>query len=270
MKKDVKFTVLYNKEISGGNWLIRFKPVEKLEERFIKSISAGQFCEVSLGLSDPLLRRPFGIVRVGSEGEIDLSYKVVGKGTEIMTEFYEGKMVKILLPLGNKFKFFENKKAIIVVGGIGVAPTIKLIEELKARKSEIYYFYGASNKENLIFAEEIKKNVTEMYIATDDGSAGEKGFITNQFQKFITEKNAELSDYVMYACGPTPLLMTLSDISKIKKIESYLSFESKMACGFGLCAGCAIKVKDKENDFKYVRVCKEGAIFKGSEVMYEY
>ncbi len=270
MKKDVKFTVLYNKEISGGNWLIKFKPVEKLEKEFIDSISAGQFCEVSLGLSDPLLRRPFGIVRVGENGEIDLSYKVVGKGTELMTEFYEGKEVKILLPLGNKYKIFAGKKAIVVAGGIGVATTIKLVDELKARGSEIYYFYGAANKDSLIFADEIKENVTEMFIATDDGSCGEKGFITNQLQKFISSGEIDLSEFVMYACGPTPLLMTLSDISKIKKIESYLSFEAKMACGFGLCAGCAIKVKDEEKDYKYVRVCKEGTIFKGTEVMYEH
>ena len=109
-----------------------------------------------------------------------------------------------------------------------------------------------------------------MYLSTDDGSAGEKGFITTQIQKFIGSPDVNLAEYVMYGCGPTPLLMTLSDIAKLKKFDSYLSFEAKMACGIGLCAGCAIKVKDKDKEFKYVRVCKEGTIFNGSEVVYEH
>jgi len=270
MKKDVKFSVVYNRKISGDNWVLRFTPVVELDKKFIDSIYAGQFCEVALGVGEPLLRRPFGIVSVGEKGEIDIFYKVVGKGTELMTQFTEGKTVDILLPLGNKFPIIADKKAIIVAGGIGVATTIKLIEELKANGNEIHYFYGASDKDSLIFIDEISKRVDFIYTATDDGSFGEKGFITSQLQKFISSGKSDLSNYVMYACGPTPLLMILSDIAKIKKIESYLSFESKMACGVGLCAGCAIKVKDKKNDFKYVRVCKEGTIFKGTEVIYEH
>ena len=213
---------------------------------------AGQFVEIALdGL---YLRRPISVCNY-EEGELTLIYKVVGKGTDLMSQMAEGTQLDVLTGLGNGFNIdHECQKPLLVGGGVGVPPLYRLTRDLVARGKEVTVVLGFNTESEIFYAEKFEEAGAKVIIATADGSVGVKGFVTNA----IAESGIEC-DY-FYSCGPLPMLKALC---QSLEIDGEVSLEERMGCGFGICMGCSIQTTKGAK-----RVCKEGPVFKKEEVIW--
>lgn len=221
----------------------------------------GQFfmIEVNKG-TDPLLKRAFSLFKKTSEG-IQILYRIQGRGTGILRNMKEGARVDTLGPLGNFYPAPQSDRIpLIVAGGIGIASVFPLIEKLSGRA---VVFYGARTKNDLLYMDEVRVLTKELILSTDDGSEGQKGTAADMLRNYLTA-NAELAaSSSIYACGPRPLLKAVSQYANEKRIRSYISMEEHMACGIGACLGCVVSTRDG-----YRRVCKEGPVFSGTEIVW--
>ncbi len=263
----MKARVFSNSCIQGTYFKLIFLPHVRIK------VLPGQFvmiraCDAGF-VSDPLLSRPFSIHRQAMDGSIEILYKVVGKGTGLMSYLRKGDYVEFLGPLGNGFSILPSplpfEEFIIVAGGVGVAPMVSLIEALKQSCSDKYIkvFLGGRNEEDLLCVEEIKPLVTEIVLTTNDGSAGIKGYVTDALKEYLSNGHRQGSlTTQLFACGPNPMLKAVLNITEPLNIKTYFSLESAMACGIGLCMGCVIKKKEGG----YFLVCKDGPVFKGEEI----
>jgi len=246
-----------------------------LESAYISShAEPGQFVNVKCSEEyDPLLRRPLSIHRTSKEHKkFELLYEVVGRGTELLSKFSVGQKLDVLGPLGKGFAIDEKKQiAILVGGGMGVAPLLALAEDLKEtgnRKPEtgIHIFIGGNTRANVLCEKEFKAVTDQVMIGTDDGSYGKKGFISDILLEFLenqlTTHNFQLS--TIYSCGPKEMLRAVAEIAFQKKIDCQVSMEARMACGIGTCLGCVIKTKDG-----YKKVCDQGPVFDSKEIIWK-
>ncbi len=217
-----------------------------------------------LGLSagsDPLLKRPFSLYRTTSEGFVQILYRVKGKGTRLMSSFKSGTVLKVLGPLGNGFPLpVAGKQPLLVGGGLGIVPLVALAESIKQNSPIV--FVGARNRDEVLAENVLSETGHHIEIVTDDGSQGRRGLVTDMLEDFLRKSTMPLSSYVLYGCGPRPMLKALSDIAGRLGIECYVSLEEHMACGVGACMGCVVKTPAG-----YRRVCKEGPVFPISEVV---
>ncbi len=225
----------------------------------------GQFLEikVSKGIV-PFLKRPISIYNVDKQKEIvEFIFQVKGEGTKTLSETNIGEEIEIMGPLGNgTFEILKDKKVAILGGGIGVFPLYELAKNLK--ESEVNIYLGFRNKEMVVLENEFKNVSNHLIIATDDGSYGIHGFAIDELKKDLEEKQIDF----LYACGPLPMLKAIRELSIEKNIPCQISLEQRMACGLGVCLGCAVK-KTKENledEFAYSHVCKDGPVFDAREV----
>lgn len=217
----------------------------------------GQFINIKTGDNSLLLRRPISI-KSSNENEIVITFRVVGAGTKILSEKNVGDVLDIIAPLGNGFPLKENKKVLLLGGGIGVPPMVGLAKEL-SKTCDVTTVIGFRDKSQVIYEEELK-NYGQLYVTTDDGSYGFKGNVL----QLVDSKNIDFD--VVYACGPSVLLkFTDKKYQGIK--EGYISFEERMACGVGVCYGCVCKPRKLENGM--LRVCKEGPVFSLGVIDYD-
>ncbi|MGA2775310.1 MAG: dihydroorotate dehydrogenase electron transfer subunit [Candidatus Omnitrophota bacterium] len=217
----------------------------------------GQFVEIRVADSDePLLRRPLGIHRVKGDA-FEILCEIVGRATAILSQRRNGEYLDIIGPLGNGFRL--NGQTIIVAGGMGVAPLVFLAERLAVSKPLV--LLGAKTKKSILCEKEFKKIGCDVKIATDDGSLGFKGKVTDLLRKLVSTVNCQLS--TIYACGPRPMLKAIARISKKYKIPAQVSLEEHMACGIGVCLGCVVNTKKGMQ-----RVCKEGPVFEAKEIIW--
>jgi len=219
-----------------------------------KKPAPGQFYMIRCGDTfEPLLRRPFSFFSE-KEGIIKILYKVVGRGTSILSRKKSGDSINILGPLGNGYPIKPKTPSVIVAGGMGIASLYPLIERL-GREAKV--IYGARTSKELLFIDELRGLAGQLILSTDDGSYGHKGSVLS-----IVEGLSE--DRIIYACGPSAMLKGLSDIAKRKSLRAYISLEENMACGIGACLGCAVKTIRG-----YERVCKEGPVFFAGDIVFE-
>ncbi len=250
----------------------------------------GQFIEVKVNNGgDPLLRRPLGVHKVRGE-KVEVLYEIVGRGTQILSEKKPGEYLDVIGPLGNGFRFdppvFPLSKGgieggstpILVAGGMGVAPLVFLAEKLMESKiqnpkSKIIVLIGAKTKNGILCEKEFKKFGCEVKIATDDGSLGFHGRVTDLLNSILRVSSLEPRIPSIYACGPKPMLKELCGITAKYNVPAQVSLESHVACGIGACLGCVVKTNDgirSTNDgFIYKRVCQEGPVFNAKEVIWE-
>ncbi|MCU0666317.1 MAG: dihydroorotate dehydrogenase electron transfer subunit [Candidatus Omnitrophica bacterium] len=275
-----KIKVIENKKIGGRYFRIKF---------YSKHISScaypGQFVEIKVSsASGPLLRRPLGVHSVG-KNSFSVLGEIVGKGTKILSTVRPAEEIDVIGPLGSGFTFSSAQCAVLVAGGMGVAPLLFLAEtirELKAKsaKRKIVVLIGAKSKESILCAREFKKLKADVRIATDDGSLGHKGKITDLLQSQLSALSLQPS--TVYACGPDPMLREVARVAETYNIPAQVSLEQHMACGIGACLGCVIKVKSQKptcargmpnskvkSDFEYKRVCKEGPVFDARQIVWE-
>lgn len=196
---------------------------------------------------DPFLPRPISIADL-SDRKLKLLYEVRGRGTHIISKLKKGDNLSLLGPLGNTFDLKETKKIALISGGVGIAPMLYLAKNLSG---QVDIYSGFRN--NVYFLDQIKPYVRNTIVSTENGSSGHKGFVTELF-------NPEEYDLV-YTCGPTPMMNVVINMCK-GKVPVYISMESRMACGIGACLGCTV-----ETTRGMERVCKEGPVFKGEEMI---
>jgi dihydroorotate dehydrogenase electron transfer subunit len=222
----------------------------------------GQFIMIRVSpSSDPLLRRPFSVLGCG-DGRMEILFRKRGKGTALISLMKAGEEIEAIGPLGNFFPAHpEDHMPLIVAGGIGIAGAFSLIERLSGKA---HVFYGVRTKDELVLQEEIKRHAGReaLYITTEDGSYKTKGTVMDSLNGFLNVR--EKDKFIVYSCGPKGMLCAVSEFALKKGIRGYVSLEENMACGFGVCLGCAVKTK---GGFK--RVCREGPVFDMDEVIWQ-
>jgi len=229
----------------------------------------GQFVMARASRSDdPLLRRPLGIHAVSDRGDLALLYQVVGPATELLSRKKKGDTIELIGPLGNGFDLTPaaTRIPVIVCGGMGVAPLAFLAQALRGKtpgaKSMPLVLVGAKTRTQLIGEQEFKKAGCEVLVATDDGTKGYYGYVTELLRKLLAERR-ELLKGSFFACGPKPMLKELSGLAQEYALPAQVSLEEHMACGIGACLGCVVDTVSG-----YQRVCKEGPVFSSSEIIW--
>ena len=248
---------IYSREELCGDYFILWIWDEALGEK----CQPGQFFEIRAhySIADaeetrslPKLFKPISIYD-NAEGRIGFFIKKVGSGTNALYKLKAGDLLELIGPLGNGFPFVTGRRILLVSGGIGYPPLWYLQKEL-IKHNLLYWVHGGSGQNDVFPCDEIW---------TEDGSFGKKGMVTEGIRKLIAEKKIDL----IYSCGPIPMLKECAGITNKLNIEHYCSLEAYMACGIGVCYGCAIPV-GYENDWNYLRVCKEGPVFNAGEVLW--
>ena len=214
----------------------------------------GNFIQLKPQKGKTLLRRPLGIANVFDD-YIVFIYRKVGKGTGELSELQRGDMLSLLGPLGNAFNS-EFKHPLLVGGGMGLSP---LLFYAKEHNKNIGVLMGGRCAEELFWEKFFAKYSNEIFIATEDGSKGEKGFNVALLPKLLEEKQYD----GIIACGPDPMMQKAVEIAKKYDVPVEVSLERRMGCGLGACLSCAI---DTANGRK--KVCKDGSVFKGEEVFF--
>ncbi len=256
---EIKVEILKNTEVKKGIFNIVFKAAS-----LAKEAKAGQFVYAKVeGQGAPLLRRAFGIYKAdAAKGTLEILFKVLGPGTEILSRKKAGELVSIIGPCGNGFDIKKGKKHLVVSGGMGVAPLMFLTQKLIEAGEEVYSFLGAKTENELLCSEEFGKMCSTVFITTDDGTAGERCFVNVPLETMLkTAQNA-----VIYSCGPHPMLKCIAGLGEKYKCETQVSLEEKMGCAVGVCQGCPVEVKGK--DTKYKMVCKDGPVFNAEDIVW--
>ena len=253
-KKKVKATVVSQKEIAEqiyDMWL---------ETDLAKEAYPGQFVAVYPKNAATLLPRPISICEADKQqNRLRLVYRVAGSGTKEFSGYQAGDSIFILGILGNGFPLdaAKGKTVFLMGGGIGIPPMLQLAKELDAEKQIVV---GYRNRE-LFLCEDLKQ-YGNVYIATEDGSAGSQGNVMDAIRE-----NKLKADMIM-ACGPMPMLRAIKKYAEETGIEAYISLEERMACGVGACLGCVCKTKevDHHSHVHNARICTDGPVFEANEV----
>ncbi len=214
----------------------------------------------------PYLRRAYSAADADAEsGEIEFLVKTVGPGTAALADLAQGSPVSLLGPLGNRFSFEglrPGDRVAVVAGGIGAAPFPFLFKALARAGIAADFYLGGRNATELSLRERFEQIVPgRIALATDDGSAGERGFVTDLFRR-----RAEQAGYArLYACGPMRMFAALAGIVARLGLPSQFSTEAAMGCGFGACLGCVIPGVEKP----FLISCTEGPILPPERIAWE-
>ncbi len=230
----------------------------------------GQFVMLRVSDSpDPLLKRPFSVhdvwfedKRPGKPAGILLLYKVVGRGTQLMSEMTAGEPAVVTGPLGIGFSECATGRAVLAAGGIGIAPLKFLAGHLKQCDHRTVLLAGARNSSELYING--FDGIDETTLATDDGSKGIKGPVTVALEAALED---DANDVTVYACGPKAMLSRVIDLVDLYNVQCEVSLEAFMACGIGVCNGCVVKATDRDGEPSYLRVCKEGPVFDSRRII---
>ncbi len=242
------FKIISNKKLADGIFETVFECPELAE-----MAKAGQFLNIACG--EKVLRRPISICRI-TDTTLTIVYQAKGEGTLWLSQRNEGELINILGPLGNGFDLSEKGKAVFIGGGIGVPPMLQSCLDYKGEKQVILGFRGA---DNVILSDAFD---AEVQVATEDGSVGTKGYVTDILKDIIADID------VVFACGPIPMLKAIAKMAEDNNKLCFVSMEERMGCGIGACLSCACKVK-KNGEEDYFHVCKHGPVFNATEVSFD-
>lgn len=244
MKQSV-FTIIENAQIAPS--VMRMKLLG--DTSHIKG--PGQF--INIKIDGTYLRRPISVCDLNKDA-VTIIYKVVGKGTKILSEMKVRDKLDILTGLGNGYDLsLSGDSPLLLGGGVGVPPLYWLAKELKAQGKNVKAILGFNKKEEIFYEDEFKALGVETYITTADGSYGIKGFVTDAMK--------DMDHSYIFTCGPEPMLKA---VYKASKTSGQFSFERRMGCGFGACMGCSCKTITG-----YKRICKEGPVMFKEEILWE-
>ncbi len=262
MKVNIKAKIIKKEKLKDDIYKFEVQAKE-----IVNSAQAGQFIEIRvLDNIQPLLRRPISIYNINKErGTLEFIFQVKGKGTNILAKREIGEELDIIGPLGyGTFEVKDYEKVAIIGGGIGIFPLYELSKELKNNTTtKINMYLGFRNKEYVLLEEEFKNVSDKLIITTDDGTYKIKGFAIDELKKDIEKEKIDK----IFACGPLPMLKAVQDLAKEKNIQCEISLEEKMACGLGVCLGCAVKTASSSKEApQYWHVCKAGPVFNANDV----
>ncbi len=252
-----KFRVSGNKKLCP-----RFNRLSLDAKSLLKKIKPGQFIHIRVkdGL-EPFFRRPFSVYR--AKGSVDIFFEAIGPGTKILANTKTGEELDILGPLGNSFALPPKgiKTVVMVAGGIGVAPFLILSDNLKNKGYNLILLYGGRTKGHVFNMGDFKKNGCKVFVATDDGSVGVKGRVSQLFSKIPLDPRTTF----IYTCGPNPMMAAVQDFARKNHLRGQASCEEVMACALGACLGCSIETKSG-----YKTVCYDGPVFDLDEVNFHH
>lgn len=263
--------ILKNEEIQQLYFLMKVTLPREFSEP-----KPGQFVMIRIaGLAEPFLGRPMSIYsfqRKKFSTEIELLYRVAGKGTQILAGLMSGSQLEVHGPLGGSYATFPEKENIVfIAGGIGVAPLSLLAQYLCKNvcvsPSQMSFYLGAQTSLAVVGLDKLKDLCYNIHICTDDGTLGQKSLVTSAFQKDM--KKYDPANTALYACGPKPMMKALAGILGKRKFNCQVSLEERMACGVGACMGCAVAIKDRQGNVAYRRVCADGPVFNLEDVIWE-
>lgn len=231
--------------------------------------------------TDPLLGRPFALYDTyqqhGRPAGVDFVYIVVGKLTARMSRWKAGDRAEIWGPLGNGFPLPQPKRLMMVAGGIGQTPFLAVAREalglrsygrpprqLTERLAQVTLCYGVRSADSLAGLDEFESLGIEVRIATDDGTRGRRGFVTDLLTSAVDAGDPPDS---VFCCGPEPMMHRVQQICAEQALPCWLSLESPMACGFGACFSCVVRVRMDDGSWDYRRSCVEGPVFPAEQLI---
>lgn len=261
-KQDFTAKIITNEEIADNFYRM------ELESKGIL-FSAGEFFQVSVPTHT--LRRPFAPSYSDSK-KFAYTYQVVGEGTEMLSKLTAGTVLSVIAPLGNGFTMPEdNSTAILVGGGCGTPSLALLAAQLHKKDITIYSVIGSRSSCTVLEKTTLTKYSKKVIVTTDDGSEGLKGNSVDGVESILKEAKYNDNKINIFSCGPVPMLRGLTQLATRENINAELSFEERMACGFGACMGCVIKINSKntEEGFVYKRVCHDGPVFNSKEIYWQ-
>ena len=227
-------------------------------------VQPGQFAHIRvLPIKDALLRRPFSIFQVSGDA-FSILYKAIGKGTEVLSQMRPGNEISAIGPLGHGFTVPKPgcETPLLVAGGYGMA-AMYLLAERSPQKGIV--FVGGRRSVDILCEKEFRALGWEVRVATEDGSHGEKGLVT---QPLIAELRRSIAGRKLFACGPTPMLKAIGKLAQEFNVPAELSMDEHMCCGVGVCLTCVIPVKTGDG-WEYQRTCTEGPVFDSRQIEWE-
>ena len=236
--------------------------------RVARRSKPGQFLMVRVsGQSYPLLRRPLSVHAREGDG-IEIFFSRAGMGTAILADKKPGETLDIVGPLGKGFSIsrgLKGKPVCLVGGGRGIAPLYFLAKELKAKGVRPRLYYGGRSAVDVPLLAKFARLRMEVFVSTDDGSVGFRGFVTTMVEKEI--ERGPLPAHI-FACGPDPMMRKVGEIAQECEIPAEISLESIMGCGIGACWGCVKKIK-KKGKIGWHKICEEGPVLKAEDIVWE-
>ncbi|MBU0478750.1 dihydroorotate dehydrogenase electron transfer subunit [bacterium] len=274
---NVKKEIIENKKVSSNCYRMTFESKE-----IACRVKPGQFLHIKCSDTyDPLLRRPISVHSI-ENNVIGILYKVIGRGTGLLSKKTSGDTIDVIGPLGNGFDYqlvSNCQLPILVGGGIGIAPLYFLAQRLVERGSNITVLIGADTKYNILCVDELKKLDCKVKVSTDDGSAGISGTVVDLLKNELIPANSKFkiqnAKFKIFTCGPVPMLKQVNQLASKYNVSSQVSLERQMACGVGACMGCSIKIRNPKSEirknkmFDYKQVCKDGPVFDIKEIAWE-
>jgi dihydroorotate dehydrogenase electron transfer subunit len=243
--------------------------VLRIEKRW-PDADPGQFLMLSPGTRgrveryDPLLPRPMAIFRsrrIGEAAEVQVLYKVVGRGTSLLADARPGEEVRLVGPLGRGFSEpARGERVILVGGGTGIASLFELALR-SSKRARVSVLLGARTAADLMGRADFESLDADLQVATDDGSDGAEGLVTELLERVIAREPPAR----VYACGPTPMMYRAAEIAEAAGLPCLVSLENRMACGFGICLGCAVPRSGEG----YHLVCRDGPVFESGDLSWE-
>ena len=261
-KFDLLTEVISNELVAANHYLLRCSCPE-----IAASALPGQFIHVLIPQgSGLLLRRPFTIYTIEGD-EITMLYQLIGEGTTVLSGLKRSDSIRVLGPLGNTFEILPvPNPAIIVGGGAGIASLMLLAAALREADVRVLGLVGSMNQARLLSVEDLKAIGVETHIATDDGSVGHHGFVTELLTHIL--ETYEMQNPIIYACGPDGMLRAVTKVGLDYHIPTQLAIESRMGCAMGVCLGCVCKVQMPGGESEYQRVCTEGPVFNAEDIVW--
>lgn len=266
------------RQMAENTWAVRLRA-----PKLAQQITPGQFFMIRpKNGSDPLLGRPFALYDTYTNDDgvpigVEFGYVVVGKLTSLMSSWNIGDTVNVWGPLGNGFPIPSAANLICVAGGIGQTPFLGVGREVMGEKQygnpsrlidplpeSVKLLYGVRSKSYLAGIDDFHQSGLDVKVATDDGSFGYHGFVTQLLQ---AELDSGKSNTHVYCCGPEPMMKAVAEICAKENVPCWLSLETPMACGFGACFSCVTKVREEDGSWDYRRTCVEGPVFEAERLV---
>ena len=231
-------------------------------------LAPGQFVHVRVpGLEASALRRPFSVFDA-ADGRVTLLYKVVGRGTEALARAQAGDAVKVEGPLGHGFPLACTGAPLLVGGGYGVAPLHFLARRFVAAGQKPVVFVGGRTKDDLLALDRFAALGVEVRTATNDGSAGAKGFVTEPLDAELAALRRADAPFELFACGPDGLLKAVTQRALDAGRPGWISMDRHMVCGVGACFACIQPVRLPNGEVSNARCCVNGPVFKAEEIVW--
>ena len=270
--------ILAHKLIAKDTWQLTFRSSE-----LAKSTLPGQFFMIRIaGCNDPLIGRALAMFdrltdAAGNPQAISVAYVVKGKFTQALSKMHMGQSIEVWGPLGNAFSTDPVDHLIMVAGGVGITPMLTLATDSlgqsafgsaripKQYAAKATLCYGARTQEYLAGLDEFKSRGVQLAIATEDGSLGHRGRVTDLLDHLLSEAKGSVR---IACCGPEPMMQAVSKIAGEYQVACEVSLETPMACGIGICFTCVAKIDQGDGSWDYRRTCIEGPIFDAQSIVW--